>query len=276
MGFFDRIKNGWQIAKLSFRTINENRTLLLFPLISTVSLVLVLLTFFGGFFFLIGDSIDAIFADNGSSDFVAYALIFMYYLINYFVIVFFNAALIHCAIDVFEGRKPSLGEGIRYASSKLGKIFGWAVVSATVGLILQIISESGKIGEFIASLLGGAWSVMTFFVVPILIYEEKDVISSAKESFNILKNKWGESLAGSFSFGIIRLLGILAGICVFMLLQTISPILGMILAGIIIIMTIMITAAAKTVFVAAVYNRVKQRPTGHFDTDTLDGIFFRK
>jgi hypothetical protein len=60
MGFFDRLKNGWELAKVSLRTINENRELLLFPVFSTISLILILATFFGGTYFLIGDSIEGI------------------------------------------------------------------------------------------------------------------------------------------------------------------------------------------------------------------------
>jgi hypothetical protein len=276
MSFFKRLSNGWEIAKMSFRTINENRTLLLFPLISTISLILVLMTFFGGTFLIAGDTIDTLMEGAFSGEVLAYALIFTYYLINYFIIVFFNAALIHCSTQIFDGKQTSLGDGISYATSKIGKIFAWAVVSATVGTILQAISNQGRIGEFVASLIGGAWSILTFFVVPIAIYEEKDVFGSIKESLRIMKAKWGESLGGNFSFGIIRLIGILAGVGIFMLLQSINPIIGAVIAGIVIIGTLTITAAAKTVFVAAVYNRVNDKNTGLFESDTLDGSFVSK
>ncbi len=276
MNFLERLKNGWKIAKMSFQTINENRTLLLFPLISTISLILVLLTFFGGIFLVVGDTITTLMDDALAGEILGYALIFLYYLINYFIIVFFNAALIHCSIQIFNGKETSLGDGMSYATSKIGKILAWAVVSATVGTILQAIYSTGRVGEFVGSLIGGAWSILTFFVVPIAIYEEKDVFGSIKESFRIMKEKWGESLAGNFSFGIIRLIGILAGVGIFMLLQTISLVLAGVIAAIVILFTLTITAAAKTVFVAAVYNRVNDRDTGLFEGDALDGIFVSK
>ena len=276
MNFFGRLSNGWKIAKTSFQTINENRQLLLLPLVSGAALIVVLLTFFGGAFFLIGGDLDAIFSDETISNVLAYGLIFVYYLITYFIIVFFNAALIHCSIDIFNEKPTSLSAGIQYAMSKLPKIFAWAVVSATVGMVLQMIQSTGKIGEFIGSLLGGAWSIMTFFVVPIVIYEEKNVFDSVKESLNILKEKWGESLGGSFSFGIIQALGLFVGFCIGSLLVPINPVLGIGLGGAIVLLTITVTNAARTVFVAAVYNHVRERPTGSFDTDTLDGVFFNK
>ncbi|MFK7950556.1 MAG: DUF6159 family protein [Saprospiraceae bacterium] len=276
MNFFERLKNGWNIAKLSFQTINENRTLLLFPLISSASLIVVLLTFFGGGFLLIGDSIDALLQNDLTANIMAYALIFAYYLINYFIIVFFNAALVHCSVKIFNEEATGLSDGINYATSKIGKIFSWAILSATVGTILQAIHSTGKIGEFVASLIGGAWSILTFFVVPIVIYEDKNVINSVKESFAIMREKWGESLAGSVSFGIIQFLGFLVAFGIFMLLLEVNIILSFALTMLILLLTFTVVSAARTIFVAAVYNHVKGQPTGNFEDETLDSIFFSK
>ncbi|MGB1121573.1 MAG: DUF6159 family protein [Saprospiraceae bacterium] len=276
MNFFDRLKNGWTIAMLSFKTINENRTLLLFPVVSSVSLIIVLLTFFGGGFLLIGDSIDSLLQDDMMGNIMAYALIFTYYLINYFIIVFFNAALIHCSVKIFNEEPTDLSDGINYATSKIDKIFSWAVLSATVGTVLQAIRNTGRIGEFVAGLMGGAWSILTFFVVPIVIYENKNVIDSVKESTAIMREKWGESLAGSVSFGIFQVLGIIVTLGIFILLVQVNIILGLAAAMMFLLLTFTVVSAARTIFVAAVYNHVKGQPTGNFGEDTLDSVFFSK
>lgn len=276
MGFFDRLKNGWKLAKVSLRTINENRELLLFPVFSTISLILILATFFGGSYFLIGDSIEGILENESVSDVFAYGMIFIYYLINFFIVVFFNSALIHCAMKHFNDEPTSLGDGFQFALSRVGKILSWAIVSATVGTILQIISESGKIGQFIASLIGAAWSVLTFFVVPVLIYEDKSVFDSIKSSTNMMKEKWGESLAGNVSFTLIMILGLVGAIGTGFLLGYIHPIIGVTIGAILAILVFTIISAAKTVFVAAVYNHVKGLPIGDFDSEILDSSFMSK
>lgn len=278
MSFFTRLSNGWELVKISFDTINKNRSLLLFPVFSVVSLILVLATFGGGSYFLFGEQIAA-FMDSQTEEtgkILGIAAIFVYYLINFFIIVYFNSALIYCAVKILNGEETRLTEGIEFANTRLGKIFGWALLSATVGTLLQVLHNTGKIGEFVASLIGMAWSILTFFVVPVLIFEDKGVIDTVKESGRLMKQKWGESLAANVSFGIFHLLGILAGVGIGILLSSIDPILGIATGALIVLLVITIISTAQTIFVAAVYNHVTGAPTGNFDGHTLDSVFISK
>src|SRR5690606_34767964 len=103
---------------------------------------------------------------------VGAVVLFAYYFVNYFVIIFFNSALISCAIIRFKGGNPNLGDGFAAATSRLPQIAGWAAVAATVGVILRIIeSRSERAGEIVAGLMGMAWSIVTYFVVPIIVVE---------------------------------------------------------------------------------------------------------
>ncbi|MBV6440310.1 MAG: hypothetical protein EPGJADBJ_01975 [Saprospiraceae bacterium] len=276
MSFFTRLSNGWQLANLSFATINRNRSLLLFPLFSAISLVLVLATFFGGTFYFAGDRIEALMDDEQYGGLLGYGLIFLYYLVNFFVIVFFNAALIHCAIKVLNGEETSVSDGLSFAFSRIEKIFAWSVLSATVGTLLQMLQNAGKIGEFVASLLGIAWSVLTFFVVPILVYEDKGVFESVKASGQLMKQKWGESIAANVSFGLFHFLGIIAAGVLFFLLSSASVILAIVVAIATVLLVSTVITAARTVFVAAVYNHVTGKPAGNFDGDVLDSVFIQK
>jgi Family of unknown function (DUF6159) len=278
MSFFTRLSNGWELAKISFETINKNRSLLLFPVFSVISFILVLSTFAGGSFFLFGDEIQAI-MDNENEQYGKAFMIgvaFLYYLVNFFIIVYFNSALIYCAVKILNGEETSLGDGISFANSRIGKIFGWAVLSATVGTLLQILHNTGKIGQFVAGLLGLAWSVLTFFVVPVLIFEDKGVIDTVKESGRLMKQKWGESMAANVSFGIFHFLGIIAAIGLGFLLSAVDPILGIVVGILIVLLVSTVIATAQTIFVAAVYNRVTGAPIGNFDGDTLDSVFISK
>lgn len=276
MSFFSRLSAGWELAKLSLSTINKNRTLLLFPLFSTVSLILVLATFFGGTFYFAGDQIQALLDSNEYGNVLALGMMFLYYLVNFFIIVFFNAALIHCAIKVLNDEETSLSDGISFSFSRIGKILGWSVLSATVGTLLQILHNMGKIGEIIASLIGIAWSVMTFFVVPVLVYEDKGVFEAVKASGRLMKEKWGESIAANASFGIFHLIGIVIAVLIFYALMSVNFILALAIGLLIILFVSTVAAAARTVFVAAVYNHVIGKPTGEFDGDMLDSAFISK
>lgn len=278
MSFFTRLSNGWELAKISFDTINKNRSLLLFPVFSVISFVLVLATFGGGSYFLLGDEIRAMLDSENEQvgKALGLGLVFVYYLINFFIIVYFNSALIYCAVKILNGEETSLGEGISFANSRLGKIFGWAVLSATVGTLLQLLHNTGKIGEFVSSLIGIAWSVLTFFVVPVLIFEDKGVIDTVKESGRLMKQKWGESLAANVSFGVFHFLGIIVAIGIGILLSAVNPILGIAVGILTVMLVSTVIATAQTVFVAAVYNHVTGAPTGNFDGETLDSVFIMK
>src|SRR5207253_3467323 len=102
-----------------------------------------------------------------------FAVAFLFYFCTYFVTVFCNAALVSCAFLRFNGESPTVGDGFRAAMARLPQIFAWALVSATVGVLLKVVENAHeKVGAIIADLLGLAWSIMTFFVVPILVVEK--------------------------------------------------------------------------------------------------------
>lgn len=276
MSFFTRISNGWKMAVISFDTIQKNPSLMLFPVFSVISFVLVFATFAGGSFLLFGDQIRAMIADEQYGRAAAIGFMFLYYLVNFFIIVYFNSALIYCTAKILNGEETNPSEGLAFANSRLNKILGWSVLSATVGTLLQLLQETGKIGQIVSSLIGIAWSILTFFAVPVLIFEDKSVIDTVKESGRLMKQKWGESLAANMSFGLFHLLGVLVAIAVGILLSGISVILGIIVGIFIVLLVSTFISTAQTVFVAAMYNHVTGMPTGEFDDRTLDGMFIQK
>ncbi len=276
MSFFTRLSNGWKMAVISFETIQKNPSLMLFPVFSVISFVLVFATFAGGSFLLLGDQIRAMLADEQYGRAAAIGFMFLYYLVNFFIIVYFNSALIYCTAKILNGEETTPSEGLAFANSRINKILGWSVLSATVGTLLQLLQETGKIGQIVSSLIGIAWSILTFFAVPVLIFEDKSVIDTVKESGRLMKQKWGESLAANMSFGLFHLLGILVAIAVGVLLSGISVILGIIVGIFIVLIVSTFISTAQTVFVAAMYNHVTGMPTGEFDDRTLDGMFIQK
>lgn len=282
MRLFDRLSNGWKLGKTSLRTILDNPSLMLFPVISGFSLVLVSISFFGGGYLLFGEEILAVSEDgNGENQLsgVAYFLAFIFYFINYFLIVFFNVGLVHCARMILEGRPTSVGEGLRFAQTRLMSVLGWALLAATVGIILKTIQEkTGSIGSIITGIIGIIWSVATFFVVPVLAYEDLSPFEAIKRSASIMKEKWGESIGANFSFGLFTLIGLfLSAFPIGILLAiVVHPIVG-IIAGILVFLVVQAAiSAAKMVFVSAAYQHVNNEPTGYFKAEELDDVFVPK
>jgi len=116
-----RWRNGWALARESFRVLRADKQLLLFPLLSGIASVLVLASFIGALW--AGGLAEE---KEPMNDLTAWAVLFVYYFANYFVIVFCNAALVACAMKRFRGGSPTFAHGLRKARRRLGKIVAWA------------------------------------------------------------------------------------------------------------------------------------------------------
>jgi hypothetical protein len=275
MSFFDRLSNGWTLAINSFKVLKENKQLIVFPVLSGISLVLIMGSFVLVFLGANGWSDENV-EDPGTVG--NYLSLFLFYLVNYFIVVFFNMGLIHCTRLYFRGEEVSINAGLRFSLSRIGTIFSWAVFAATVGTILRIIQEeSGFIGKIITGIIGIVWNIATFFVVPVIAYEGLGPIAAFKRSSQLMKQKWGESLGATFSFGLIQFLAMIVLIIpLFFIGNMIHPIGGIALAvmGVFIIATIF--SAAQTIFVSAVYHNINDEPVKHFNQQMIDGLFQKK
>jgi hypothetical protein len=277
MRFFDRLSNGWELGLTSLKIIRDHPKLMLFPVMSTVALLMVCLTFLGGAGLLWGFNMSQM-AENAVGETLSYVILFSFYLVNYFVIVFFNVALVFAARRVFNQEEVTLREAINFSSSRLGSILQWSVLAATVGVILNMMQEKmGGLGKIVAGLIGIVWSIATYFVVPVIAFEDLPPIEAVKRSGQIIREKWGESLAANFGFGVFFILGYLAIIASsFLLGYLVHPVAGIaagILAAIVLHTAV---AAAKTVFLAAVYQHLNHEPYGDFRGETLDSVFIQK
>jgi len=94
----------------------------------------------------------------------------VFYVVAYFITLFFNTALVGAAMIRMDGGNPSLGDGLRIAWERKGRIFGYACIAATVGLLLRSLEEKvGWLGRLVVKLIGVGWALATFLVVPVLV-----------------------------------------------------------------------------------------------------------
>ncbi|PHN06569.1 DUF6159 family protein [Flavilitoribacter nigricans] len=279
MSFFDRMSNGWALGMTSLKTIWENKKLLVFPALSGIALVAVCLSFFGGAFAIFGRDFEAFFNRlEETNEILLYAILFAFYLVSYFIIVFFNVALVHCARLIFAGQEATIKEGLNYSGSRIVSIGSWAILAATVGVILKFLEDRlGWLGQIVIGIIGMVWSIATFFVVPILAYEDLGPIDALKRSGAMMKEKWGESIGANFSFGVFYLLGYFFIVIAAIALFFVHPILAIVSAVLAALLLHTVVSASKTVFIAATYNHMTDKPAGRFDDDQmLDSLFLVK
>ena len=194
-----RLSRGWQLAKMSLGVIKKDKEILIFPLLSLVALGLIAASFIGGIFFTMGR--------DGFVSPLGIVLLAIMYLFLYFVMIYFNVAVIGCAMIRFEGGDPTVKDGFRTSNENFGAILKWAIISATVGMILRVIQSRLKLaGRVIAAIGGLAWSVATYFAVPVLIYEKTSVFGAVKRSAHLLRSTWGEMIVGGLGLAVIFLL----------------------------------------------------------------------
>jgi hypothetical protein len=206
MGVVDAIVNGGNLAIRSFDVLRKDKELLLFPVLSGIATVVALAGFTLPLYFLVGaDGVQRIMDDKTTEVQVWKALYaFGLYFVTAFVTIFFNAALVGAVLLRLNGHNPTLGDGLRIAFSRLGPIFGWALLSATVGMLLRILEGDRKrlsIGRVVAAILGAAWAVMTYLVVPVLVVEGVGPFAALGRSGSLLRKTWGEQIVGNIGLG---------------------------------------------------------------------------
>ncbi|MFN8291430.1 MAG: DUF6159 family protein [Chitinophagaceae bacterium] len=276
MNVFDRMSAGWTIAMSSFKVLKAKKELIIFPVLSGISILLIVASFV-----MVVLSKNGWDPENNIDQFntpLYYLMLLAFYVVNYFIVVFFNMALVHCARLYFHGEEVSVRAGLQFSISRIGVIFSWAFFAGTIGLLLRAIQENvGTVGKIITGIIGVVWSIATFFVVPVIAYEKLGPLEAVKRSSQLMKQKWGESLAANFSFGLIQFLGILvAGIPLYLLGSLIHPVAGIGLAIIGIFIVISVISAAQTIFISAIYHNINGDIVKHFDQQMVDDLFSKK
>jgi uncharacterized protein DUF6159 len=275
---FDRIGRSIELAKASFRVLRADKELLLFPFVSFLVLIVVSISF------IVPSLVLGVFDDavRGEVGIMSYVLAFLFYVVSYTVIFFFNTALVGAALIRLDGGDPTLRDGFRIAFSRLPQILVYAVIAATVGMILRWISErAGIIGQIVAGIIGFAWSVATFLVVPVLVVEKVGPIEAIKRSGSLLRKTWGEQIVGNFGIGIVFGLLIFAVIGLGLLLMFLAlQVSGYLALAVVLVMLVLVGivalvgSALSGIYTASVYRYATKGDGGEmFRTETLAGAF---
>lgn len=277
----NRFSRSWELIKASARVLSADKELLVFPIVSAIASVIVTLTFALPLLFSGGFS----FSSESSFPAIYYVVLFLFYIVQYFVIFFANTALVGAATIRLKGGDPTVGDGFRIAFSHFGAILGYAAIAATVGMILRLISERSRgLGQIVISLIGFAWNIATFLVVPILAVEGIGPIQAIQRSTALLKKTWGEQIIGNFGVGAIFGLAvfalILTSIPIFYLLITAESILGIIALAVILIFAFILIGLVQStlngIYTAAVYQYAIEERTGFFDEEMIRNAFVAK
>ncbi len=259
MGKFSR---SWELVKQSFAILRSDKQLMLFPVLSAIScLIVTALIATGGTLLMMPGIASA--AANGEQFHPNQSPLFLIgmftlYVANYFVIVFFNVALVGVANSRLMGGTWTFRDGIELAWARKGTILQWALVAATVGMILRTLEERmGLIGRIIMRIIGIAWALACYFVVPVLAFEDLTPIAAVKRSSKLFRDTWGEKVIGGFSFSLVSMVLMLPGIGLFLVAAFLEGLKGLMVGVALMIlyflMLSVMMSAVQGIFNAALY-----------------------
>ena len=265
-----RIATTIELAKASWNVLKADKELVILPVLSGIASIIVALTFLIPTGFLRGSE---------SVGTVEYILLAALYLAMAFVTIFFNTALVHAANERLSGGDPTVGSAIAGATRHIPQIFVWAAISATVSVILRSLQErAGLLGRIVIGIIGLAWTLVTFLVIPVYVVENVGVREAITRSANLFKRTWGENVAAQVGFGLLGFLAIIPFIAIAALAfsagESVAAV-GVVVAVIGIVAVSVILAALNAIFQTALYHYASSGavPGGYFNDDNFAHAF---
>jgi hypothetical protein len=270
------IKRSYAIFKESLTVLGKDKELLIFPFLSGIITIVA----FASMVF-VGVTTGLVEQLGGRNNPLPYVVLFVWYFVSWFIVLFFNVAVVHCASIRLKGGDPTVGDGFRASMQHIGSIALWALISATVGLILRTVAERSKIiGRIVAGILGAAWATATYFIVPVMIFERRSIKESIKQSTTLIAKTWGETLVAAGGIGLITMMFAVAGLALPIIGFFISPMAALIGLGIMIVYWIslsILTAALSGIFRTALYLYATEgRTPPGFSVDFVQNAFAAK
>lgn len=277
-----RVGVGWGLAKKSWGVVRADRSLLVFPIVGPVAAVLAFAIVWTPMLaYLSGLSTDDQ-NSTGSNVLVVVAIVVSTYVATA-VAVYFNVALAACAVQSLQGKDTTFSEGIRAANARLRPILGWAVVASAVNLLLRLAEERlGGVGRALAFFGGVAWSVATFFAIPVIALEGKGPGTTLKRSGQIARAKWGEGITGYVAISAITTAAVLVVVAIAVGLSyaadSANSDVGVgvvaLIAAAVVIAILIVASALGQIFRVAVYRyAVADEVTGGFERAELETAF---
>jgi len=265
-----RFARSWRLMKQSWAVLMKDKELMILPLLSGLCILVIVASFAVPVFVKGTDWIE------GQPQWVWYVVGFAFYVVTYTITFFFQAAVIAGASERMSGGDPTLKSALGAASGRLPALFMWGVVAATVGMIIRAIEERSEfVGRLAMALVGAAWSLATFFMVPVLVMEREPLGRSFKRSWSIFKETWGETVIGAGGLGLAGFLISLPIVLILGGLVSAGMVWPAIILGVLALATISVVfSALQGVYVAAVYRfaTADEAPQG-FDATVLREAF---
>ncbi len=263
----------WQLAKASWSVIAANPELLWLPILSGISVVVVIAA--------PSVVLGTVVVGDGAENPLAWVLIALITYLAALVGIFFQVATVWAANEHFEGRDPTLSGSLSAATGHLGQIAGWAVLVTAIRLVGAFLRQRGAVGAIAGGLLDALWAFASFLVVPAIVLAGMGPVDALKHSAASLRQTWGENIIGRVGLGALGFLAFLAvlplfGLAVWAATQG-SGVLALVIGVVAVVLLALagvITAVLSGVYQTALFRYAESGDTvGPFSGAQLAGGF---
>jgi hypothetical protein len=281
-----RFKASWLLFKESWRYLRADSEMLWIPLI-TAALNLLLFGILVGIFYFValgGEYTPT--AEGESASPLEIAFYFGAYVIGAFTLALSQAAIVHTVYTRVHGGDATLGQALKAAFSHWLSLLGWSLITSTVGVVLRMIAErSALLGRILVAVVGVAWSVLTYFVVPAMVIDKKSSFASIKKSGEVFRSTWGETIISNVTLGLVFLVAHIIAVLALIGLSIIAgvaemPSLPFILTGLFILWIVVASLVQATLegvikTLLYIYASEKVYPP-NFNQELLEKMMSRK
>lgn len=199
-----RFRAGWILFTESWRYLQADKEIVLIPLITGILNLLLFGLLFTAAFFLVLNGTLAIAEEGEAVTAGEYVFYFLIYVVSAFTLALSQAGVAHTVYTRAHGGNATLSESLKVAFSHSGQLLLWSAITSTVGLILRTLAERSKLlGRFVIALIGLAWSILTYFVVPAIILDKKSAPAAIGHSVSVIRRTWGEAAVSNISMGLV-------------------------------------------------------------------------
>jgi hypothetical protein len=272
-----RLRASWLLFKESWRFLRADPELLWVPVI-TFFINLFLLSFLLGAFVLgtIGN-LEAWLEEGMNS--VKFLLVFGIYVVSAFSVALAQAAISHIVFVRAEGGDATLKQGMQEAVRHSQSLLIWAVIAGTVSVLIRVFVEKSPLfGKILVSLLGFAWSVLTYFVVPAIVLGKKEPIIAIKHSGALFVQTWGETVVSNVTLSLVFIMAHIVAFTTFFGLVVFGMVLNSLVFILLAVTLIMVWVVASTiisqvltaVLKTLLYVYAMKHPIKNFDVELLE------
>lgn len=272
-----RFSRGWRLTKDSWAILRSDRSLMAFPVVGTVSAIVALAI-------VAAPGIGLWAATDQWWTAVPFALVALY--VTAYITIYCGVGLAAAAAQVMDGQDATLRSGLAAAKRHRAAIAKWALVQATVGLLLNLLQSMADSDNGIVKLIGivatlvvsVAWTLASFFVIPLLAFEDLGPGDALKRSVSIIKEHWGEGVVGSAAIGgIVFVLGFLPAVALIVVGVAAGGVAAIALCAVGVVLLIVASIVGNTlsqVFRVALYRFVTGAGvTPGFDREDMEHAF---